>query len=161
MKTLVLNSTYEPLMTLSWERAMALIFLNKVQVLESYEAEIRSAHKSHPVPAVIRLTSRVSMWKRSVRFSRKAIYLRDEYTCQYCGLQPPTSQLTLDHVIPKSKGGAKCWTNIITSCYDCNLKKANRTPEQAGMVLLSQPYRPLTLISSATPELWRKWIFRQ
>jgi len=94
------------------------------------------------VPRVLVLQAFDRMPRNTVRFSRNNIYLRDDFTCQYCGLRLSRSKLNLDHVKPKSQGGRTNWTNIVCSCVSCNLEKGGRTPEQAGMVLARQPKRP-------------------
>jgi 5-methylcytosine-specific restriction endonuclease McrA len=93
-------------------------------------------------PEAIMLTNYSKMPPRKVKFSRRNIYLRDDYTCQYCGRVPPRDELTIDHVIPRSKGGRSTWDNVVLSCYRCNLDKASKTLEEAGLRLLKKPVKP-------------------
>jgi 5-methylcytosine-specific restriction endonuclease McrA len=141
--TLLLNASYEPLRVIPWHRAITLALLEKADILETYDGEtIRSAHAEFAWPAVARLRQRVSWRNKGVRFSRLNVYRRDDFTCQFCGQRHAPSDLTFDHVVPKSQGGQTCWSNITTACVPCNQRKANRTPKQAGMALLSEPKEP-------------------
>lgn len=97
------------------------------------------------MPAVARLLRTTSAFKKGVKFSRVNVMSRDEFKCQYCGNKFRMNELNYDHVIPRAQGGKTIWTNIATSCWDCNSKKGARTPEQAKMKLIRQPYRPKTL----------------
>jgi len=145
--TLLLNATYEPLMIIHWQRAVTLVYLGKSDVLEEYTREIRSVSRSVRIPAVLRLRERVRTVRPAIRFSRQNVYARDRYQCQYCTQYFSPSELTFDHVVPRSQGGLTSWTNIVTACGDCNRRKANRTPEQANMKLLKRPVRPRALPS--------------
>jgi 5-methylcytosine-specific restriction endonuclease McrA len=139
---LLLNVTYEPLRTISWERAIILMLLNKVEVVETYAQQVRSVRFSYLVPAVVRLVKYARQPRHDVRFTRQNIYLRDQYQCQYCGKKLQSEQLTYDHVIPRSRGGKTNWQNIVTCCHPCNKRKGGKTPEQAGLKLLRPPARP-------------------
>src|SRR5215212_1190473 len=141
-QTLLLNQGFEPIKVISWQRAITLLFLGKVEVLEEYAHGVRSVNLIIKVPAVVRLLRAFRRHARPVKFSRVNIYARDHYRCQYCGKKAAMHELTYDHVIPRSQGGRTEWTNIVTCCYDCNRKKGGRTPEQAGMRLLRAPKRP-------------------
>lgn len=142
-KTLLLNASYEPLRVLEWTDAIRMIFLDKVDVLEEHpHLEVRSVSTMMRVPSVLKLRSYVNFRHGGPKFNRKSVYERDNYICQYCLRKFAFSFLTYDHVIPKSKGGPKSWENIVTSCKKCNNKKGDRTPEEAGMELIRQPYRP-------------------
>ena len=161
-RTLLLNATYEPLTVIGWQKAMTLVTLHKVEVLAHYTRAVRSARREHNLPAVIRLTRRVSWRKLGIRFSRHHVYKRDAFTCQYCDTQLPASQLTLDHVTPRSTGGPTSWTNIVTCCVACNQLKADQTPEEAGMRLVRKPYAPYWMQLSVpnreddqAAELWK------
>jgi len=163
-KTLLLNQGYQPIKAISWQRAICMHFLEKVDVLESYEWTICSPSIKLNAPAVVRLKYHSSTEPMRLRFSRGNIYARDDKTCQYCSKKHPPKDLTLDHVIPKSIGGRTTWTNIVTACSGCNTRKADRTPQQAGMKLLSKPVYPTvkSLYSSIggeeIPEQWNNWI---
>lgn len=159
MRTLILNASYEPLMVLPWERAFTLVYLGKAQVLETYSRVVRSIRDTFTVPCVVRLLKRVRVWKRGASYSRRAVFERDNNTCQYCGMQGSRAQLTLDHVLPKSRGGVKCWTNMVVACEPCNLAKGDRTPEEAGMPLLNNPVRPMWSMHAYTPSQWRPYLW--
>jgi 5-methylcytosine-specific restriction endonuclease McrA len=162
----VLNASYEPLKIVGWQKAIILWFQGKVEVLEHHETVVRSVRMTFRVPSIIRLKSFVQVRKNtSVRFSRENIYLRDGFRCQYCGSASMTKDLTLDHVIPVSRGGQKSWTNIVTACRRCNQKKGNRSPHDADMPLRNKPVVPqwlpqpeLHATSSATPESWKVYL---
>ncbi len=150
-RSLLLNSSYEPMKVVSWQKALILWFQGKVEVLEYHNVFARSSRHSFQLPSVLRLKSYVRPRQYgAVRFCRENVYIRDNFTCQYCGLRHPPRHLTLDHVVPASKKGPKSWTNVVTACRDCNQRKANRTPQGANMPLLIEPAAPHWLPS---PEL--------
>ncbi len=165
MQTLVLSQAMEPVKIVSWQRAVTLLFLGKVEVLEEYDQNIRHPTYVLKMPAVVRLLQAFRRDKKAVKFSRVNIYGRDKYRCQYCGCKLSISLATYDHVIPRAQGGKTEWTNIVTACEACNSKKANRTPEQAGMKLRVTPVRPVAVpimtlrIGSDPPEAWRDYIY--
>src|SRR6188508_1274800 len=134
-RTLLLNSTYEPLKVISWQRAVTLLWLGKVEVIRSYERDIRSVTFKIRMPAVVRLIRFVRRKRPQISFSRRNLFARDENTCQYCAKRFESPELTYDHVVPRSQGGKTEWTNIVTCCVDCNRRKGGRTPPQAGMHL--------------------------
>lgn len=142
-KVLLLNADNEPLNVTTWKRALVLLIKGKaeyVKVLDSIENYIKVDETL--VPRVIKLTYYLAVPYRELPFSRENIFIRDNYTCQYCGKQFPASELTLDHVFPKSRLGPDIWENIATCCKECNQKKADRTPKEAKMKLIRRPYRP-------------------
>lgn len=142
-RTLLLNSSYEPMRIVSWQKALVLWFQGKVEVLEYHQIFARSVRSSHQLPSILRLKTYVRNRARGdIRFSRENVYIRDDYTCQYCYEVYPARLLTLDHVVPASKDGKKTWTNVVTACRECNQKKAARTPEQAKMPLKHPPRVP-------------------
>ncbi len=164
-QVLLLNATYEPLRIISWKRAIVLTVLEKVEVLETYDREIRTATLSFRMPAVVRLFKFIRFNHNSVRFSRQNIYLRDRYKCQYCGRHFSPEELTYDHVVPRSMGGRTSWENIVTCCLECNKRKGGRTPEQAGMKLLRRPkkpsWHPVVMVSIAKknpPQPWNNYL---
>jgi len=117
------------------------------------------------VPAVAVIRRKIALVKSGVKFSKINVCLRDDFTCQYCGQKLPMSQLNYDHVLPRDQGGKTVWSNIVMACYPCNSKKANKTPEEAGMRLLSVPRQPKTLPmpeprvdASSVPEEWAPFI---
>src|SRR5262249_60138432 len=124
------------------ERAVALLWLGKVEVIREYDGYIRAITCKIRMPAVVRLLRFIRRKRPQVSFSRRNLFLRDDNHCQYCGKKRDTPELTYDHVTPRSQGGRTEWTNIVTCCVDCNRRKGGRTPEQAGMGLLRSPRRP-------------------
>lgn len=143
LKALVLNSSYEPLRIITWQKAMIMWFQEKVDVLEYHATSIRSIKQSFQLPSVLKLKTYIRPRKTDgVRFCRENVYIRDNHTCQYCAQKFPYKELTIDHVVPASKGGPKTWTNVVTACRTCNQIKADRTPEKARMPLLKPPRAP-------------------
>jgi 5-methylcytosine-specific restriction endonuclease McrA len=161
---LVLNATFEPLNVVSLRRAVVLLLKEKAEVVEATEDHIRSARLSLDVPLVIRLVYFVRVPHRiPLPLTRRTVMARDRYTCQYCGTQPAKSNLTLDHVTPRSRGGSTHWDNVVTACIPCNQRKGDRTPHEAGLRLLARPDRPryaaLVLLGRAQGyEAWQKYI---
>lgn len=165
-KTLLLNVTYEPLRIISWKKAITLLTLGKVEVIEEYDREIHSVSFAIQLPSVVRLLHLVKWRKDTVKFSRQNIYLRDQGMCQYCGKHLPQKEITYDHIIPKSQGGITCWENVVVCCMHCNRKKGGKTPQQAGMKLLNVPKKPrwhhalrITIGLKHTPESWRDYLY--
>jgi len=144
-RTLVLTSWYFPHKIVPWEAAVTLVYLGKAEVVVSYDEEIRSPSTAIKLPAVLRLKKKTATTKRGVKFSRINVYLRDDFTCQYCSVKQPVRGLTYDHVIPRAQGGRTEWENIVTACYPCNSAKGNRTPDQAGMFPRRDPIKPASL----------------
>lgn len=150
----------------NWQKALILYFQGKVEIIEFHATMIRSASASFQLPSVMRLKRFVSIRKVTrLKFSRENIYLRDNYTCQYCAKPFPHKELTLDHVVPASKFGRKDWTNVVTACRTCNHRKGNRTPLGAGMPLLNEPKIPIWLPVlqpqfqiEDIPEEWRPYL---
>lgn len=132
MQVLLLNNTFEPIKVISWQKAIVLHFKKKVEIVEEYEGMILHSQRLNiKVPAVVRLHYYVSIRKfQALRFSKENIFFRDNYTCSYCGKKFPKSQLTLDHVIPFSRGGKKTWDNIVTACTRCNNEKSDKSLDQ-------------------------------
>lgn len=167
-QTLLLNATYEPLRVVHWRKAITLLCQGKVEVIATYDREVRSVSVTFKLPSVIRLLRYVRI-KRGfdyVPFSRANIYARDDYTCQYCGQVFPTNELTFDHVVPVAQGGSKDWENIVTCCLSCNRQKGGRTPAEAGMRLIRPPRRPtrvpavrITIGLRHAPESWRDYLY--
>jgi 5-methylcytosine-specific restriction endonuclease McrA len=165
-RTLLLNTTFEPLSVLSWKKAVTLMFLGKVEVLREYEREIRGVSISIRQPAVVRLLRLVRNNHMSVKFSRRNIFLRDDYTCQYCGKRFDPKGLTCDHIVPKSRGGVTEWSNIVTSCIHCNLRKSDKLPDEVDMYPRKRPSRPnsfymlmLHIGVKVVPEYWKDYVF--
>ena len=165
-QTLMLSQGYEPIKVVPWQRAITLLFLGKVEVIEEYDQKIKSTSIVIKMPAVVRLLGAFRRKKKPVRFSRVNIYGRDKYSCQYCSKKITMGSGTYDHVVPRAQGGKTEWTNIVTSCESCNQKKGGRTPEQARMKLRKKPIRPawvpITLINvtkESAPDAWASYLY--
>ena len=140
---IVLSAGYEFVGLVSWQRAMLLLFNGKVEVVKESDRVVRTVSKTFRVPAVIRLLKFIrQIYRREVPFSRKNILIRDSFSCQYCGQDHSSAELTLDHIIPKVQGGKNDWTNVVACCRSCNVHKGGRTPRQAGMSLVNKPFKP-------------------
>ena len=161
-QVLLLNQSYEPLQICNMRRAIILIFRGKAHSVEQFDDEIRSVSYSIKMPAVIRIYSYINLPRNSIVLTRKNILKRDSLSCQYCGTK--SSPLTVDHIIPKVKGGKDSWENLTTACVSCNNKKGNRTLREANLKLLSKPRVPsrITFIQRfvRTPiKEWRPYLF--
>ncbi|WP_017303043.1 HNH endonuclease [Spirulina subsalsa] len=160
-KVLVLNASYEPLNITSWRRAVVLLLKGKAEQLEFETQEI---YRRFPTPTVIRLRYYVRVPYKEIPLTRRNILERDDHSCQYCRFRG--DNLTLDHVIPRSRGGGDTWENLVSACVRCNVHKGNRTPNEAQMPLLSQPRRPYSslhfeiarYIRSGRNEEWKKYV---
>ena len=141
---LVLNATFEPINVTAVRRAMVLMIKGVAQAEEINHTQVHSASRSLEVPSVIRLLAYRHIPQQTRALSRKNILLRDRNTCQFCRRILPASELTLDHVVPRSRGGRSSWENLVACCYQCNNRKGDRTPEEAGLALARRP-RPFTL----------------
>lgn len=169
-RTLVLNASYEPMNVVGWHRAITLLYLNKVEVLEEYDYEVRSVSLSLKVPSVLRLVSFIPQkrMRRRLKLTRTNVFIRDRYRCQYCGKEFSPSQLTLDHVIPLNHGGYHSWENLVTACKECNNRKGGKAPREAGMKLIREPRIPSYFIGSKfivdpayIPGNWRVYLCLQ
>ncbi len=163
-RCLLLNTTYEPLQVITWQRAVSMLYLGKVELVRAYNRVLRAVSWSVEQPAVVKLVRFVRRQKVRISFSRRNVFLRDGFRCQYCGVQLPAQELTCDHVVPRSQGGSSSWENLVTACGPCNRRKGSRTPEQARMKLHKEPRRPERLPSSPlrygdAPEPWRDFLF--
>lgn len=137
---LVLNLNYEPLNICNVRRAVVLLGGGKAELLENGRGELRTTRMVLTIPSVIRLLYLIRRPLPQRRLSRREVFIRDHYTCQYCGKQ--TRLLTLDHVLPRNRGGPHTWENVVSACIPCNHRKANRTPAEAGLRLLKEPRAP-------------------
>jgi 5-methylcytosine-specific restriction endonuclease McrA len=137
---LVLNQNYEPLNVCPARRAIVLIDRGKAEILEQRDSTVASPKLEYQVPSVIRLIYLIKRPRPRVKLSRREIFIRDRYTCQYCGLE--SRDLTLDHVVPRFRGGVHSWENLVSACKTCNHRKANRTPAEARMRLAREPKEP-------------------
>ncbi|MBX3096003.1 MAG: HNH endonuclease [Fimbriimonadaceae bacterium] len=138
-EVLLLNANFEPLNVCNMRRAMSLVLLGKAEVLQESELPVRTSQCDLPAPSVVRMRYQVRRPMPELRLSRHSILTRDQYECQYCSSK---RDLTLDHVIPRWQGGGNTWENLVTCCRRCNLKKGDKTPNQAHMKLKRQPRRP-------------------
>lgn len=139
-RVLVLNQDNSPLMVCSVERAFILVFLNKSELVRPANGyRLHSVTRSFPMPSVIRLNRYVNAPYKGVNLTRQNIFKRDNFECQYCGTR---RELTIDHVVPRAKGGGDSWLNLVAACKKCNAKKGDYTPEQANMPLRKKPYKP-------------------
>ena len=157
-QVLVLNASYEPLNVCSVRRAHVLVFKGKAEVLEELERPLRSATDTYAWPHVIRLVTYVHVPRSAQRkISRRALFARDGWRCVYCGSSG--GRLTLDHVIPRSRGGDSVWENVVTSCAPCNLRKGNRLPHEVEMQprVEPRPPAPVLFIRLATPTIPSGW----
>jgi 5-methylcytosine-specific restriction endonuclease McrA len=163
---LVLNASYEPINVCAARRALVLVLKGVASTLEQSSRAIASERARFPLPSVIRLLEYRRIPHQSRALTRKNILLRDRYTCQYCLKIVPAGELTMDHVVPRSRGGASSWENLVACCIPCNNQKGNRTPDEADMKLARLP-RPFTLHTSRhlmrllghSDDQWRKYLF--
>jgi len=139
-RVIVLNTDMTILGTTHWKRAIRLVVKGRAETLA--ESDI-SVHPSMKIPKVIRLIKAIrSLWRKEVPWSKQNVHIRDLFRCQYCGKYINKNKVTIDHVIPVAQGGKNTWENTVCSCYECNNGKEDRTPSQANMTLLRQPYKP-------------------
>ena len=139
-RVLVLNLDHSPVAVVSPQKAIVLLLLEKANCLSTYGLlEIRTVSRSFEYPAVIRLNDYKNIPYRGVLLNRVNLFRRDGGECQYCGSR---RHLTIDHVVPRSKGGKTSWTNLVTACNRCNVNKGDKTPEQAGLILKKEPFKP-------------------
>ncbi|MDP2272301.1 MAG: HNH endonuclease [Archangium sp.] len=168
METLVLNAVWQPVCRIPWQRAITLLFLGKVQVVEEYEDKtIRAVTFEVKMPSVVRFLRHLKHRKPVIRFSRENVFARDHGQCQYCAKKVTRSEATYDHVVPRSQGGGTHWENIVIACVPCNQRKGGRTPDQAKMKLKVVPVKPTKLpdtlrltfaFQKGMPSTWANWL---
>lgn len=165
-QTLVLGVDMRPTNVVPWWEAVAMLFKNQVEVIAEHDAIARSSYLVIKVPAVVRLLRAFKRDRKPAKFSRVNIYARDGYRCQYCAKKCAMSELTYDHVLPRSQGGKTTWTNIVSCCSACNESKAGRTPEQAKMRLRKKPVQPIgtpavmiRISRESAPQAWRDFLY--
>ena len=184
--TLILNKHWLPVRTATIREAIGLVACGSARIIDpvTYEvhdldswhavsqaearfagARIRSMRLSLAPPEVLVLTGYEGLGARAVVFSRSNLFKRDRYTCQYCGARPRTSEMTIDHILPRSRGGQSSWENCVLSCFDCNKRKRNRTPVEAAMHMRKTPVRPSwaalsALSQSIKCESWKSFVSR-
>jgi 5-methylcytosine-specific restriction endonuclease McrA len=139
-RVLVLNANYEPLNVCTTRRAMGLLMLDKAVIVSNGRGVIRTPSRSYPRPSVIRLGYMVRRPRPRVKLTKQEVFQRDNHTCQYCGRTGV--RLTIDHVVPRHKGGEYSWTNLVTACADCNRIKGGKMTRDTGLALLRQPFEP-------------------
>ncbi|WP_320677716.1 HNH endonuclease [Prochlorococcus sp. MIT 1300] len=162
VQVLVLNASYEPLNITTWKRAMVMMLKGKAESLEQDSSRV--IRKDIMLPTVIRLRQFVRVPFRELPLTRKNILQRDNSSCQYCGYNG--DKLSIDHVIPRSRGGSDSWENVTTACLPCNIKKGSRTPAEAHMKLRKPPHKPLNSLSFQTNKIiasghhkeWSKYV---
>jgi 5-methylcytosine-specific restriction endonuclease McrA len=157
-QVLVLNASYEPLNVTTVRRAHVLVYKGKAEVIEELDRPLHSASSTFPWPHVIRLITYVRVPRAVQRkISRRALFARDGWRCVYCG--SAGGRLTLDHVVPRSRGGESIWENVVTACSPCNLRKGDRTLEESGMELRVRPRAPapVLFIKLAAPRIPQGW----
>ena len=162
---LVLNQSYEPLTVCRARRAVVLIYQGKAEMIENGLGYIHTLTTVFELPSVIRLGKMIKRPHRQRKMTRYEIFNRDRYTCQYCGEK--SRHLTLDHVIPRFRGGQHTWENVVSACVDCNRKKAGRTPQEARMKLIKTPGPPTGSTLFTVPyhyisqrDEWRKYLYQ-
>ena len=139
-RVLVLNQDYSPLTICAVERAFVLVYLEKAEMLSSSNGQkLRTVDREYPLPSVIKIHRYINLPYRQVVLTRQNIFKRDNFSCQYCGTK---QDLTLDHVLPRSREGKSTWTNLVAACKNCNSRKGDFLPEEAGFELKARPYRP-------------------
>lgn len=159
---LMLNQDYQPLSICSVRKSLLLLFLDKAELIHEHPTlKIKTVNKEFDYPSVIRLKKYANIPFKRIVLARKNIFKRDGNKCVYCGSH---SDLTIDHVVPKSKGGADTWENLVTACNKCNNKKGDRTPEAAGMNMNIIPYRPSNVMflrnfSNVVDETWKPYLY--
>src|ERR687895_1056669 len=162
---LVLNQNYEPLNVCDIRRAFTLLGSEKAELIERNHQVIHTPTLAIDAPSVIRLQYHIKRPRPKVKLSRREVFARDGHTCQYCGRQ--THDLTLDHIVPRHRGGAHTWDNLVTACKGCNHRKGAKTPEEARLRLSREPFEPRSDVYSLfTPylandrnEAWRTYLF--
>lgn len=161
-RTLVLNQTYEPISITSVEKAFTLCFLGKADMVEAHDVPLHTVDSTYDRPSVIRVKSFVRYNPyRNVELTRRNVIRRDNGKCVYCGSK---DELTVDHIIPRSRGGENSWNNLVAACKRCNNVKDNKTPEEVGFVMTVKPRKPsaIMFLSKASPSLldtWKPYLF--
>lgn len=164
MKALVLNIDYSPITVCTVQRAFLLVYLRKAELVKANNSySFHTVNETFAMPAVIKLTRYVNIPYKGVSLSRENVFKRDGFECQYCGTK---KELTIDHIIPKAKGGKTSWNNLVTACKKCNSKKGNFTLEEAGLQLSFQPYKPsyimyLRTLSGNNYSEWKPYLMQK
>ncbi len=161
-KVLLLNQNYEPLCVVNAKKAIILVCLQKVEIIEKRDHLVRSQYQALPLPSVIRLISFIRVPKKRVELTRHNIFRRDRFQCQYCGTHK--GPFTIDHVVPKTHGGIDSWENLVCACVKCNNKKGSKILGKSNMVLLKTPKKPSYLFYiqhffGVHEECWKPYLF--
>jgi 5-methylcytosine-specific restriction endonuclease McrA len=178
--TLVLNRNWQPISVATVARAVSMVWNESARIVDPQDYQlydwedwtslapregepfIQAVRTRFRVPEVVALTTYDRVPASVVTFSRRNIFKRDHYTCQYCGIQPGSNELTIDHVLPRSRGGVSSWQNCVLACLECNSRKADRTPAEAGLRLKKEPVRPpwkpLYAVHPAPIESWSRFV---
>jgi 5-methylcytosine-specific restriction endonuclease McrA len=161
-RVLVLNQNYEPMSVCSARRAVVLLYMDKAEMVERNHELVRSISRTIPLPSIVRLSRMVHVPRKRILLNRKNIIKRDNHQCQYCG--STKGPITVDHVLPKDRGGRDTWENLVCACVKCNSKKSNQTPKEAGMVLLRRPRKPGYLffiqhLVGIPDDRWKPYLF--
>jgi 5-methylcytosine-specific restriction endonuclease McrA len=159
-----LNHNYEPLNVCNFRRAVVLVITGKAEILEAYNVDVISQRQTFDAPSVIRLSYMIRRPHPRVKLCRREIFIRDNFTCQYCGKQ--TGDLTIDHVVPRSRGGGHSWENLVSACRSCNHRKGGRSPTEARLTLNREPFEPRAgryysiqrALNSSVSDTWLKFI---
>lgn len=159
-QVLVLNQNYEPLNICNVKRALVMVFTGKAEIIEQNGLILHTIDADYRAPSVIRLAVLIKRPRPQVKLTRREIFIRDSYTCQYCGVR--TRDLTIDHVMPKSRNGPHTWENLVSACKTCNHRKGGRTAQEARMALLREPVRPragayYTIQRKLTSSMHEEW----
>lgn len=159
---LLLNFTYEPLGIVNLQRAVRLVFARKAEVVHDNGRELRSATLAFPMPSVLRMLYYIRRGRKHVALTKKNVLLRDNYVCAYCGVRGDRV-MTVDHVVPRSRGGRSAWDNLVACCSTCNARKRDRTPGEARMPLVRRPREPkfipwIVVRRHTAPDEWGKYL---
>ncbi|MDB5093163.1 MAG: endonuclease [Candidatus Eremiobacteraeota bacterium] len=159
---LLLNFTYEPLGIVDLQRAVRLLFARKAEVVHAHGREVRSATFAFPMPSVVRMLYYIRRTRKRVALTKKNVLLRDGYVCAYCG-DRGSRDMTVDHVVPSSRGGRSTWENLVACCATCNARKRDRTPDEARMPLRRTPREPkfipwIVVRRHTAPDEWVKYL---
>ena len=163
-KTLVLNSSYEPLSIVGWRKGFVLCNFSldgspSARVEKNYKETFSTVSSTFKKPSVIVLRRQIPVRPRRVKLTYQAIFRRDSQVCQYCGLQCTSKVTSIDHIIPKSKGGKDTWRNLVTACFPCNNKKGSKTLDECGMSLSRLPFTPVWPNDPGIPSEWEVYLF--
>jgi len=164
MRTLLLDSSFSPVEVIDWKRAIILLLTGRAEAIDCYDdISIRSPRLSFQLPKTLRLFS-IHKSSRTVKFSRFNVIFRDNFECQYCGKSGSVKDLTIDHVIPVSRGGRNTWENVVAACSPCNSKKGSKLLAEMGVKLKREPYRPnwtpqiIIKLRESDPREWLYWM---